>query len=673
MNRSARSLSLVTLAAVAAAACDDPSRGVRPGSSSGLAIEQRDLRLQVGSSATLKAVNGAGEDVSAQAEWTTRDARTIELGRAGRATALAHGITWVVAEHAGARDSVRVTVPFGSSLAEGVALALGGGRAPITVSGVSRVVEYLGIGKLTTVVTAAAGPLVPAMLEDPGFFDADTLIRVVFDGVPEAGKHTLQPYELVKREDGTFSVRGGSGATVWVRDPHDPRRAEMWLPVGPVEVEIDETSVPQARGPATGALKGRLTFEGAGFQVALEDGPARIVGQVDTHTSPIYAEFNLVQMVWPIGSSTFSVEGGPYPLDEVVVWSPVASLKDGGVVIDLAKADRQRGVVYGTQLWTGAAGTGDFPLASPAPEALADGSAYTAGTAWGWSDIGTVAHRNDHGGPESGGISSGGTIRITGYTPPGEDVFGLISGTVSMEQEYLTVSGETGSQRIAMKFELPVLPRSESRHHRRYPLVEVPAPDPSRAALGSGSGVLYGRALEDGHIPVPEVRVTLSGPGGTATVTSDAEGYFTFSSLEGGMYSLRFDIPAGYDLARGQQQVMDRVNLPVGGDSQMFLKFSDAAGNGALRVVAFDPAASQRLDGVRIRIRRQGSTGVLSTLVTGERPHEGAASTKLQPGSYELEIVPPAGYGFPDGTTDRRVVEVHKGHTSTHPIPLVRR
>src|SRR5262245_55158784 len=56
------------------------------------------------------------------------------------------------------------------------------------------------------------------------------------------------------------------------------------------------------------------------------------------------------------------------------------------------------------------------------------------------------------------------------------------------------------------------------------------------------TGALGGRAIDAQNLPVPGAAVTITGPQGTRTATTDADGRFTIPSLTPGRYDVRVEL-----------------------------------------------------------------------------------------------------------------------------------
>lgn len=658
----------MAIALVAMASCADGGEPLGPRVVS-ISIEPGLIRAQPGEVEALRVVDEQGQDVTQWVTFSVDRAATAAVEDGTGVRTLAHGMTWLRAEYDGLRDSVRVEVPFEAHIMEGLAFALGTPAGPLGLSGL--VWQFLDLATDTrhSVMNATIGTPDDRLFEEADYFGADTLVRLVMPGELEPGLRKFESWQVRSAENGVLSIAGLAGAVVWVADPADPRVAELWIPVDSVELQIDEVESPDPNGIPTGRIRGRLAFEAAGLRVSLADGPAVIVGQVGTETQPFYAEFDVSQRLWPIGYADLTMDGGLQPVS-VRLRSAQNALHREAAVVQLLTVNE--GWLYGTQVRIPDPAVGEFELAPVTRGELIDGGAYDDDAPWAWSQVGTIA-RLEQGEPlESVAVGREGRVTITHYQEPGEQTFGRIAGSVRVVQDLFTENGAAGTQTVEADFDVALLPRY--RYFQPFPpdgpQTAAPVDDPSTAHLGNGTALLTGQTMLNGTRPVAGVVVRLSGPAGTASVTTGEFGQFSFRSLDGGTYSLEFDVPAGYDLAAGQDRRLESLLVDVGGDVQIQLKLSDAEGNGALRVHAYPKSAGPLTGTLRIEARRIGKDAVMSALQLDLAPGVNHVTSLLQPGVYELTMIPPDGYALADGSPAVRNVQIYKGHTVTQTVLL---
>jgi hypothetical protein len=514
------------------------------------------------------------------------------------------------------------------------------------------------------VVTAAAGASHSAnlMLED-FFAGEDTVLVLQLDGVAEVGPGTLEAWQVVDLGGGRFRLSGANGALLWVRDPVDRSRAQLYVPVGSLEVEIDRSRIPDRPGPATGELVGRVGFEAAGLIVGVDEEGTRILGQVADETTRVFAEFDVAQRVEPLGDVRLAVKEGPLPLDETTFGSPQAGLWHGGLIVN-AGGHTPDGRVYSTQLWYGSPQSGERDLDPVTIDDLMSGDALEAGRTFAWTESGSLDALQAGGTFSNLALADGGTLHVARYEAPGVDTWGLLEATMQAEQPLL-VGGEPGAtQTVSLEILAPVAPTSEPVYPTR-PALAANGGDlevgPGIVRVGNGALTLPGRVVETSVDPVEGVPIQLLSSDGSATVETNAGGEFRFTGLQPGRYEVHVMVPDGHDLARGQRDVLP---LDVSADLQNWIPIflSDAAGNGAVAVQAGSPGTDASVDGVVVRVRQAGSDAVLRTMTTGEAlVGSGLSRTKVPPGRYELEIILPAGYRFMEGHGSPVTVEVSKG------------
>lgn len=642
------------------AACDPespttPARG-------GIRIQQEALRLQPGAKADLSVVDPSGRDVTDEASWSSQSTHTATV-EVGVVRAQHNGMTWVTAEYRGARDSVHVTVPFSSSVQEGLALSLGTEAEPLALNGMTWVYQYLGGDDPFTVVNAAPGPDVLTDLEGEDFVVPDTLVRIFADGLLEPGSHTLQGITIDAAPDGTFAL-GRRGAMVWVRRPDDPSLVELWLPVAGAEVAVEELTLAPEEGPATGRMVGRLAFEAAGLLVKWDESPLRIVGQVDTTTRMVYAEFDLPLRRRPLGFADVAVTGGPAPLEARRVTVSQSALLDGAVMLPFV--GRHGDWLFGTHVRIGTPAVGDLELPVVDPASFVTGEAFSGSASWIWSVGDSIA--GDQVTPQLVAYGQSGSVSVTEYMPPDETTFGRINGTLAAEEAVYTENGFAGTQTVTVDFTVPVQPLNQYYGPPVPPTVDIALTDPSRGRIGSGDGTLVGQVLLDERDPVAGVSLTLTGAEGSATAVSREHGGFEFLGLEGGSYTISVTPPDGYGLAYGQDANMHLIH--AGNDtSYLNIKLSDGKGNGRFQVVALN-----QVNGLEIRVRPEEGGDVIATIVTGidfEPPMPGWASVKLPAGRYLMELTPPDGYALAPDEPAERVIEIFEGLLTWVPVDLV--
>lgn len=648
--------------ALALAACDgDGPTTPTPGS---VRIQQEALRLEPGATVELSAVDPSGRDITEQVTWGTRNAYTATVDL-GVVRAEHNGMTWITAEYEGARDSVHITVPFSSSVADGIALSLGTEAEPMVLNGMTWVYQLLAGTPPFTVVNAAPGPDVLMALEGEDFPVPDTLVRIFADGVLQPGSHSFPGMTITAAADGTFSL-GGQGAMVWVLRPDDPGLVELWLPVDGAEIVIDELTLPETEGPPTGRMVGRLAFEAAGLVVDLNGPMQRVVGQVDEATRTMYGEFDLPLRRRPVGFADVAIAGGPTPMQTQRIAVSQSALLDDAVMLRFLGAHENR--LFGTHVRLAAPAVGEIDLSAVDPASFTTGEAFSGPSSWVWSVGEAIA--GDQATPDLVAYGHSGSVTITEYTPPDETTFGRIQGALVAEEGVYTETGFVGNRTVTVDFTVALQPLSQYYEPRVPPVVDIALTDPSRGRIGGGGGILLGRVLLDERAPVAAVQVTLSGNEGSATAVSREDGGFEFVGLEGGAYDLAFSPPEGYGLAHGQDTLMSNLMYTGSDSSYIDLKLSDGEGNGLLEIVALN-----QVNGLEVTLRPEEGGEPVATIVTGvdfEPQVRGWASVKLPAARYRMELVPPDGFVLAPDEPAERVIDIFEGLATRFNIDLVR-
>jgi hypothetical protein len=636
-----------------------------------------DLHMRPGGILRLAARDGADTDVTEAATWRASDAETVTLD-AGLVSAELPGVTWISADYGDAADSVRVVVSFPTLLEVGVALDVRGVlSSALELTGSALWHDRLGSDRDHTMLMATPGTFDPETPPGIDFAGDGTQISLSFSSAPTVGVRQLESWTVIPREAGGFAFEGPDGVVVWYQDPLDPDRVELYVSVGLFDLEVDRVEPAPDAGLPSGVLAGRVAFDGAGLEVDLSQGPPRIVGQLDTETVRVFAEFQLALRAFPIGTGTIEVEGGPAPFAVVPVGAPQAGRYLDGVILDysLALPDAEGATVgFANQIWIGTPRVGLIDLEAVGPEAIAGTEAYSADRAWAWSAHGTDIQAVFRGDGATNAFSSGGSVRVTSYRPASDDVFGQIEGDFEIPETLHGPQGVQGAQVVRGTFVAPVLPHALAAAQivppPEIPTPETPEPEPWRPRIGDGSARIYGRVIEDDVLPVEGVEIRISGPAGSGTAVSNSLGAYAFEGLTPGDYHIELAALAGHQLARGQAASIPGVHVEDRDQRVLELHLADAAGNGTLFVIAANLDAQTLVDGVGVTVRPEDGGDPVATLVTGSE-RLGGASVKLQPGRYRLEVEAPPGLVLSPSEVQPMVVQIVTGHQWFEVVGLV--
>ncbi len=651
----------LTVVVASQAGCSD---GVAPASPEGevsLSIENEVIRLLPGERATLDVRGDGGHP----ATFGVRDPSVATVSAEGVLRASDPGMTWAWARVDSDQDSVRVVVSFPSTASGGIALALGADDDPLRLTGVSRLYRTLTGDDAYTDVSATAGSERAPELELEDFFSGrDTLVVLRVSGTLDEGLRTVEPWQVSATEQGYLDLQGMEGAMVWIRDPDQPDRADLYVPVGDIQLEIDRSRIPDEIGPATGALTGRMSFEAAGLVVAVDEQGTRIVGQVDTETTRVFAEFDLAQRIHPLGSVRASIDGGPLPVEAATLSTPEVGLWNGGLLMNIGGRGPE-GARYFTQVWSGAAGEGTRAVDPLDLEELMNGSALVGSRVFAWTESGTQSELLAGETLSNLALSTGGSLHVTHYEAPDADTWGLLAAEITIDEKLVLGGAPDATQSVTLDILAPIAPLSETVYPHQPTAVVNGDGVPLGAGVvrvGNGPLQLPGRAVETSITPVEGVAVTLRWSGGSATARTNAQGEFLFTGVQPGDYYLDVEPPQGYDFAWRQKATMGPLNLSADLPTWIPLYLSDAAGHGGLGFQSGIASLGSSVDGLVGQVRREGTATVVATLTGGDfLPQSGIARTKLEPGRYEVDLAPPAGYRLADGQSATVSVEVHKG------------
>jgi hypothetical protein len=556
----------------------------------------------------------------------------------------------------------------------GIAFQLSASADTLRLTGVSRIYQSMLTGRRWTQVTAAANASDPSELHLSDLFDGQSPMLILqVDSILRPGSRAFTPWKVDASATGNLRVSGAEGALVWVRDPAADNRIHIYAPVGQIELEIDRADLPSGVGPANGSLVGRLSFEGAGLIAQVDQNGTRIVGQVSTQTEMIYAEFSVSQRIQPLGGVRAGIAGGPISFEPTQLGSPLVALWQGGLLVQ-AGGVTSDGRVMNTQIWAGSPTAGDLAVGRITVEELAAGNTYIAGRTFVWTETGLLNDLLKGSNFGNLALSTGGSLRITRLDAPGTDTWGSLEAVLTTQQALFLGGSPNATQEMTLEIVAPIAPTS------RYAMARPPSILTNSDTIRFGPGIvrvangnisLPGRVFETLVTPVPDVLITLSWSGGSATVRTNQQGDFEFTGLNPGRYEVRFEVPLGLQLADRQRAVIGPLDLVNDQETWLPIALADAQGNGALRVIAGSSGTNTTVDGVQARVRAEGSSTVITTLITGNyRP--GMDLEKLQPGRYEVDLVVPAGYKFVAGQSSSESVEIRKGHESVIFVGVVR-
>jgi hypothetical protein len=543
----------VALPLVLLVACTEAVEPGAPLDADAPAIERDVVRLRSGERQALSLERGAGT-----VAWLVLDEDVATVDQAGVLRAGSPGMTWALAVTAAARDSVRVVVSFDDIVDGGVAFSLGHSSASLQLKGVSRIFRAVHEDYGFTEITGSVNPDEPADVSIVDLYsDEDTLVVLKLDDEPAAGFREVTPWEVTSGPNGEVYIYGREGAFVWMRLPDDPDHAALYVPVTPLQIEIDASEIPTAVGPATGRLTGRVSFDAAGLLVQLGPGGPRIIGQVSPDIVPFFAEFDLAQRIRPIGGGRLTVSGGPVSLSTTIGGVNVG-MWNGGLVLRTGYHGAISGEMGRHHLWVGTPAVGTFDVPYLAFENFFVGdSVFAADRVSTFTETGMLSDRREGRPLPNIGLSESGRLTITRFDAPGPDTWGFFEATLEAQQ-HLEFGAPGAMQTVTMDVLAPIMPANDTLWPGLPPAAGGLVP--GVRVVSNGAGQIHGRVFA-GTEPVVNVTMTLDWNGGTASVRTNEIGHFRFMGLHPGQYAVSFDVPSGYALAEGQATTLGPLEV----------------------------------------------------------------------------------------------------------------
>lgn len=144
---------------------------------------------------------------------------------------------------------------------------------------------------------------------------------------------------------------------------------------------------------------------------------------------------------------------------------------------------------------------------------------------------------------------------------------------------------------------------------------------------------------ETTRLPVAGVTVTLDGPNGPATTTTDADGAYFFDDNDAGPgYTVTIDVPDGYVPGPDGTEIpgITVVDQPIGAQDFTVVDLPGVSGT-----VTGD---GDGVGGVRVVLTPAGGGTPYTTLTAGDGTYE---VDDLPPGDYVIDVDPPNGWSAP--------------------------
>lgn len=410
-----------------------------------------------------------GSISNSEVTWISRDPTTVRV-EDGQLIGVAPGVTTVVADVRGARDSVRIRVRF-ANLARGeIGVRLQGDRGIRQATGgttyVRRFLNAAGLpttGAITSIRTYVGEDAESATGTVNPLAATDTLVWITYSGEPQIGPRRLGSFVL-DTLNGTLVLTGGEGAIVSITDPAQPLRTEIYTPVGGVDLEIDAVTPPAQPGiQDDGVLRGAVAFEAAGVVIEQDTTThtIRIVGPASETTLRVYVEFETAYYEWLYGRAdvTLTMAGMTSSIGNIgsaARIDGITHLRFTALGAPVNSGTQER-VLTETQIDVNSAGTVTI-------QGL-DGDTFdpTSRPDGNWSYATLYPAEQNVLRPEDltgYGYSTDGAFVFEEYTPPGSHTFGMMRGTSSVVYELRdpdnNPTGETFE--VTTEFAYPIQP-----------------------------------------------------------------------------------------------------------------------------------------------------------------------------------------------------------------------
>lgn len=178
--------------------------------------------------------------------------------------------------------------------------------------------------------------------------------------------------------------------------------------------------------------------------------------------------------------------------------------------------------------------------------------------------------------------------------------------------------------------------------------------------------------VQAGGEPLEAVTVQLFTNNGATpleTGATGATGQVTFVDLDAGDYDVQVVLPAGYELATGQTGRRD-VTVESGEQATVVFALEEVVPpptDGQVRARVLEGANG--VEAVDVMLFTAGGSTPLATLATAADGR--VLFDSLDPGSYDVAIEMPVGFGIAAGDTTRKAVAVTAGNTTDVQFSIV--
>ena len=424
------------LLAALAAACAGESAPTGPAAAHSLQITFADTVMLIGNQGLAVAAlrDAQGAQVPGSVTWTSSDTTTVRVSASGVLTGMELGSAWIVGRHDTLADSVAVR-------AAAPGLALGDMDLRILGPGATRA-RWGAFGEFRDLLVADTGELSALGGSALG---GDSTMTLFLPARLASGRVTLVKHD--------FAARPGSAASAYVR-LHGPAAGDVTLLGGLAGGTLDVVMDEPPAGLVPGEARGTLAFRA----VRYVPGPG---GQpVETaDTARVFIEFRAHWYHYLRPFVQLTLTGGPAPGGAKFSTARVDDDGRGGISVswdsDLDLLPQAARFEIQQEVRLASPRTGAFPVAALAPPAFNDPVQWPA-------VYSALFYRDD---PRIA-LSTGGTLTVTKYVAPTDELYGEIHGTLSAPLALWsapgTVSADTALASVTFAVQL-------------YPLGGIPA------------------------------------------------------------------------------------------------------------------------------------------------------------------------------------------------------
>jgi hypothetical protein len=380
-----------------------------------LVLRASTTELREGESADLQVLMDGKVVDARDVQWSSRDATTLGVEGA-TARGIAPGVTYAIARVGTFTDSIRLAVRFTGLGPNSVGVRLAGEVQQRTVLGGAALQFETPSTVQESMIFATAGRN-SSPTDD--IFAGDTALMIRARGALSLGLSTLPAFRTQAQEN--LSFIGDAGVLLRILDPDGSVR--YYVAVTTSALEITSLTLPSAAGTVPGSVSGRVWFEAAGIRLRFPPGGGMVIEPIGNTTVNLYMEFNSQLYRVPVPRLNGTVTGTPYV--GVLLGGAEARLTSAGVKMEylvLIDPEVEVPTIHHLEVLFAQPAVGTFAIAPGTP---------VSGTAWFAPFIrSSPGSGAGQAGPMTDAILSSGTVTVTSYRAPTDDVYGEITGTL---------------------------------------------------------------------------------------------------------------------------------------------------------------------------------------------------------------------------------------------------